>query len=86
MNEEKIEEIKKELQTMTDVAKDNQQLLFAAIRRIIELENERADGGIITIKNSSCYQDIVSILTVNGYFVTVHINDDNTISLEFWRA
>lgn len=86
MNEEKIEKIKKELQTMTDVAKDNQQLLFAAIRRIIELENERADGGIITIKNSSCYQDIVSILTVNGYFVTVHINDDNTISLEFWRA
>lgn len=32
MNEEKIEEIKKELQTMTDVAKDNQKLLFAAIQ------------------------------------------------------
>lgn len=86
MNEEKIEEIKKELQTMTDVAKDNQNLLFAAIRRIIELENERSDGGIITIKNNSCYKDIVNILAFNGYFVTVHINDDNTISLEFWRA
>lgn len=86
MNEEKIEEIKKELQTMTDVAKDNQKLLFAAIQRIIELENERHDGGIITIKTNSCYQDIVSILILNGYFVTVHNDDDNTTSLEFWRA
>ena len=89
MDDEKIEELKKELQTMTTVAKENKKLLFDAIHRIIKLENERADGGIMTIKNSTCYQDIVSILTVNGYFVTCHIDEENngeTITIEFWRA
>lgn len=50
---------------------------------------QAADGGIMTIKNATCYQDIVSILLSNGYFVCCHIDDENggeTITIEYWRA
>lgn len=63
--------------------------LFNAINRIIDLEDKKSDGGMMTIKNSTCYQDIISILIANGYFVTIHIDDDNngnTLTIEFWRA
>lgn len=89
MNEDKIEELQKQLKTMSEIAVHNNKLLFDAVNRIIDLEDKKSDGGIMTIKNSTCYQDIISILTVNGYFVTIHIDDDNngdTLTIEFWRA
>lgn len=89
MHEDKIEELQKQLKTMSEIAAHNNKLLFDAINRIIDLEDKKSDGGIMTIKNSTCYQDIISILTVNGYFVTIHIDDDNnndTLTIEFWRA
>lgn len=47
------------------------------------------DGGKMTIKNAACYQDIVSVLLSNGYFVCYHFDDENngdTITIEYWRA
>ena len=87
--ENKIKQLQKDLERITGVAIHNEKLLLDAVKRIIDLEDKKSDGGIMTIKNSPCYQDIVSILTVNGYFVTIHIDDDNngdTLTIEFWRA
>lgn len=54
------------------------------------VEERAADGGVMTIKKSMCYQNIVQILLSNGYFVCCHIDDDDseeeTITIEFWRA
>ena len=88
MYEDKIEELKKELQTMREVAVHNKKLLFEAVNKIIRLEAETSDGGKMIIKNSSCYQDIVSILIANGYFVAIHIDDNNNdiLTIEFWRV
>lgn len=50
---------------------------------------QAADSGVMTIKNATCYQDILSILLSNGYFVCCHIDDENdgeTITIEYWRA
>ena len=44
------------------------------------------DGGIMTITYAACYQDIVSILLTNGYYVCCHIDDgSDTMTIEYWR-
>lgn len=57
-------------------------------KRRKEVTTEQAADSM-TIKNATCYQDIVSILLSNGYFVCCHIDDENdgeTMTIEYWRG
>lgn len=49
-------------------------------------EEKTSDGGEMTINYSTCYQDIIGILLNNDYFVCCHVNDNDTITIEYWRA
>lgn len=50
------------------------------------VEEKTSDGGCMTINYSTCYQDIIGILLNNDYFVCCHVNDNDTITIEYWRA
>lgn len=69
------------------------QVLSDTVQTLTEFTTEQiSDGGCVTIKNANCYQDFIGILLANGYFVCSHIDDepneqdDETITIEFWRA
>ena len=90
-----IEFLEKELRRCRDKIKEKDERINELILQCDALTpkeqefttEQDTDGGIMTIKNAACYQDIVSILLANGYFVCCHIDDENeTIAIEFWRA
>ena len=92
-----IEFLEKELGRCRDTIKKKDERINELISQVDALTpkepaqefttEQAADGGIMTIKYGTCYQDIASVLLANGYFVCCHINDDKqTITIEFWRA
>lgn len=56
----------------------------------ITLEERTSDGGTMTLATHTKYEEVQEILLRNGYFVTSHFEDENsedeTITIEFWRA
>lgn len=53
-------------------------------------EDRTSDGGTMTLATHTKYEEVQEILLRNGYFVTSHFDDENsedeTITIEFWRA
>lgn len=50
---------------------------------------QAADSGIMTLVTHSEYERVQDVLLRNGYFVCSHIddeNDDETITIEYWRG
>lgn len=55
-------------------------------------EDRTSDGGTMTLATHTNTKTVQEVLLQNGYFVTSHIDDDpnkqddETITIEFWRA
>lgn len=88
-----------EIEYLRDKIKGKDERIIELVSQCDEIMQEKrrkevtteqaADSGIMTIKNATCYQDIVSILLSNGYFVCCHFDDENngeTMTIEYWRG
>lgn len=94
-----LHEVKQLKHDLNGLAEDHAMLkhhLFQLAQKVEEehepaetfTEERTSDGGTMTIKNGTIYQDIADVLIRNGYFVCCHVDDSDgeTMTIEYWRA
>lgn len=83
--EKEIDSYREKIERMEQL-EDNVQILTTFA------EDRTSDGGTMTLATHTDTKTVQEVLLQNGYFVTSHIDDepnkqdDETITIEFWRA